>query len=926
MQLKKVEKILMLLIYANYNGIREISYLAEEGCNSRFLENYIRSLPDKYCDEFFDLKLLNVGGIERTCINEFQKWEQEYQKGKSLNTTLQLLSYSPNIYYPQLKKIISLDNENNNDSILKVWPTLIISEKVLIPNFIDNEYTTSLLIRKRNRSSYDFPSMFTFPKKSNPNPLNQQEFLYLHTLCCSETGKHCIPYAIHRIQFYNSDTDLPLGRFLKDYCFSQGICKVDNCLKPMILHDRSFCHYKGRINITTENASEFLEKLDSNTDIICWSSCPKCEITTPFVTMTSESLDYSFGKWLEHSFYYQGPVQDSRCNHSPVREHIRYFMHKKIVAAVSYEKTPFYDVHIPPLKVLYLEESSDKIYKYEVNLINLTLQQVFQSILDQIDELETQLKREDDIHHLKELRCSLEEEKEQIFKRFKSIQEIGKDDFSELNRFKRNLFVTTVTWNSTLLELHYKRLSTLVTRREVLTSAQAHKGILSNDDSIFVMYGVKPKAGAKLLSASSSIENQNIMPKLNEPKSNLYVTDIQNNKKEQEKLQGRSRYNTMTTSENTLSMPKLQDPATRIMRRSGNYEQSLLSSVITPIKNTRNIKSRSTSFLLPSEFENRNLKASDSAPGDILHLPVSDVTFCTNRHITNFNIVFGDNEITNNWDFDNSENEFEIETPILSKSPPRSSNSRSSKASVMGGLVDILPNIGTNNLVSLSPGALRDASGLFFSDGIDNSIIVVNEKEPSSLIAHAMMTEEYHQFINTKKEEILKQKKSSELDEKQIYLLSENSTNIEVSIISTQQESKMKCTVTVYHAVQFQALRNLCIPENTFIQSISHSENWDATGGKSGSSWEKTLDERYVIKRLPKVESEAFKTFAPKYFKYLAKAFACQVPTLLAKIFGVFTINYRNGQKVIKQDVIIMENLFYNRKISQVNKILKFFF
>ena len=83
---------------------------------------------------------------------------------------------------------------------------------------------------------------------------------------------------------------------LKDYCFSQGICKVDNCLKPMILHDRSFCHYKGRINITTENASEFLEKLDSNTDIICWSSCPKCEITTPFVTMTSESLDYSFGK------------------------------------------------------------------------------------------------------------------------------------------------------------------------------------------------------------------------------------------------------------------------------------------------------------------------------------------------------------------------------------------------------------------------------------------------------------------------------------------------------------------------------------------------------------------------------------------------------------------------------------------------------
>lgn len=45
-----------------------------------------------------------------------------------------------------------------------------------------------------------------------------------------------------------------------------------------------------------------------------------------------------------------------------------------------------------------------------------------------------------------------------------------------------------------------------------------------------------------------------------------------------------------------------------------------------------------------------------------------------------------------------------------------------------------------------------------------------------------------------------------------------------------------------------------------------------------------------------------------------------QKPTIFAKIVGVYKIGYRNSQTTtaLKQDVLVMENLFYNRKITQI--------
>ncbi len=51
-----------------------------------------------------------------------------------------------------------------------------------------------------------------------------------------------------------------------------------------------------------------------------------------------------------------------------------------------------------------------------------------------------------------------------------------------------------------------------------------------------------------------------------------------------------------------------------------------------------------------------------------------------------------------------------------------------------------------------------------------------------------------------------------------------------------------------------------------------------------------------------------------------------QKPTVLAKILGVYRIGYRNSQTntALKQDLLVIENLFYDRNVKQVRHVLCF--
>ncbi|KAG0315735.1 1-phosphatidylinositol-3-phosphate 5-kinase [Dissophora globulifera] len=124
----------------------------------------------------------------------------------------------------------------------------------------------------------------------------------------------------------------------------------------------------------------------------------------------------------------------------------------------------------------------------------------------------------------------------------------------------------------------------------------------------------------------------------------------------------------------------------------------------------------------------------------------------------------------------------------------------------------------------------------------------------------------------------------------------------------------------IFYMEQFHALRKAAGCEYSYIQSLARCMRWDATGGKSGSSFLKTRDDRFIMKQLSKVELEAFIKFAPHYFQYMQKAIYHKRPTVLAKIFGFYRVGYKHGAlgRSMNMDVLIMENLFYDRKNLQV--------
>ncbi|KAL5097353.1 hypothetical protein RYX36_001680, partial [Vicia faba] len=98
---------------------------------------------------------------------------------------------------------------------------------------------------------------------------------------------------------------------------------------------------------------------------------------------------------------------------------------------------------------------------------------------------------------------------------------------------------------------------------------------------------------------------------------------------------------------------------------------------------------------------------------------------------------------------------------------------------------------------------------------------------------------------------------------------------------------------------------------------ISRCMNWDAKVGKSKSFFAKTLDERFIIKEVKKTELEAFLGFSSLYFKHMRESFESGSQTCLAKVLGIyrFTRRHIKSGKEVKHDLMVMENLTYNRNI-----------
>ncbi|KAH9929689.1 uncharacterized protein B0H18DRAFT_1084048 [Fomitopsis serialis] len=234
-----------------------------------------------------------------------------------------------------------------------------------------------------------------------------------------------------------------------------------------------------------------------------------------------------------------------------------------------------------------------------------------------------------------------------------------------------------------------------------------------------------------------------------------------------------------------------------------------------------------------------------------------------------------------------------------------------------------------------------------------NSSMVVRTDEPTSIIALALNSPQYRDMLARSRAEKRQTKEPKLTDGGEAFMPDDRSVaeststwgvvNVDSSddwdptqdlrVPSSKQpwaisfeSGGLTISCTVLFPEQFDALRRTYDCERSMIESLARCVKWDASGGKSGSVFLKTLDDRFIAKGLSRPELQAMETFAPAYFDYMSSAVVADRPTLLAKIFGCFKITFRKTHshegpskaKVTQMNLMVMENLFYDRRFSKI--------
>ncbi|OIW26094.1 hypothetical protein CONLIGDRAFT_635838 [Coniochaeta ligniaria NRRL 30616] len=221
-----------------------------------------------------------------------------------------------------------------------------------------------------------------------------------------------------------------------------------------------------------------------------------------------------------------------------------------------------------------------------------------------------------------------------------------------------------------------------------------------------------------------------------------------------------------------------------------------------------------------------------------------------------------------------------------------------------------------------------------------NSDIIVREDEPSSLIAFALSSEDYKVKLadirrNWKKSvnkgsgeessdglEMARHGDTDSsgfvLDERELEKSLLRPTGTHLKYQFTEGSAKMMCKI--FFAEQFDAMRQKCGVADRIVESLSRCLKWDSKGGKTKSVFLKTVDDRLVMKSLSPIETSAFLRFAPDYFNIMAKTLFHDLPSVIAKMLGFFQVIIKNPltNTEIKLDLLVMENLFYDRSPTRI--------
>ncbi|KAG2584018.1 hypothetical protein PVAP13_6KG256900 [Panicum virgatum] len=722
-----------------------------------------------------------------------------------------------------------------------------------------------------------------------------------------------------------------------------------SCKEPSESHIRCYTHQHGSLTISVRRLRS--RKLPGERDgrIWMWHRCLKCEPkdgvppATRRIIMSDAAWGLSFGKFLELSFSNHATANRvASCGHSLQRDCLRFYGYGNMVAFFRYSPVDILSVNLPLsildfncrnpqewLKRVAIEifgkmeslhvEVSEFLHRTERNIVTED-EPVKEGVQRQIIEMKDLLKMERNEYEILLL---------PVIRESRSPMQAS-IDILELNRLRRGLLLDAYIWDRRLCHV------------DSLLKTHGHVTKISSDNLDILLYTRLKEWKADLFRGNIEIGKS-----LGSPRKSLLSREGHLNDNECSVA-----YANLQTCLADHPVDGAEDLDKVYSKFNGGKEWPVTepSNDMEPVERLPSLASifsdnidlawtgsSDLQYDLPQAFTKIDENGSFNLDSSNYRNAVAPV------RIHSFNSTLGlrQRERTGlaptslHLSSFKSAELFRDTTSILKDPMPNMRRACSQRSpGVLEKLNVVLAR--TPTYVSSASNMIDDGARLLLPQiGYEGDIVVaVYDDEPTSIVSYAMTSEEYARQVARRLNSNLSFSHLSNNTEFGSHGLEGSSPSQEEHLdskgthfkFSFDDESpispdKTKFSVICYFERHFAALRKKCCPKDIdYIRSLSRCKRWNAQGGKSNVYFAKTMDERFIIKQVTRTELESFVEFAPQYFKYLMESLASGSPTCLAKIVGLYQVSVKSlkAGKEVKMDIMVMENLFFERKISRV--------
>ncbi|KAJ7345305.1 hypothetical protein JRQ81_001255 [Phrynocephalus forsythii] len=689
------------------------------------------------------------------------------------------------------------------------------------------------------------------------SPANHQRLCVLFSSSSAQSSNApsaCVSPWMVVMEFYGKN-DLTLGVFLERYCFRPSYqCPSMFCETPMVHHVRRFVHGQGCVQIV-------LKELDSPVPgyqhtILTYSWCRICKQVTPVVPLSNDSWSMSFAKYLELRFY--GHQYTRRANAEPCGHSIHHDYHQYFSYNQMVASFSYSQIRLLEVCVPHPKIYIKRQLPQKVAIIQdlKDFSQKVSQVYIAVDERLTSLKTDT-------FSKSREEKMEDLFAQ-KEMEEVEFRNWIE--KIQARMLSSSL---DTPQQLHSVAESLIAKKQSLCEMLQAWNNRLQDlfqQEKGRKRPSVPPSPGRLRQGEESKISSIDASPRNVSPAlpngDERYASD---------------RFLTTLSSQSSTSSSLLQLP--------------------TPPEVVSDQLTGGTSFASEPDTANNS---EDVFDGHLLGSTDSQVKEKSTMKAILANLLPGNsyNPISSPFEPDKHYLMYEHErVPIaVCEKEPSSIIAFALSCKEYKNALDELSKVSVKNIAE---------------EGLQSSSLAENKAKTSS--SPVRLPETNVGQSNPTAEAEQNEADGSDAQKKQL-------GNPHVELQFSDANAKFYCRI--YYAGEFHKMREVILgsSEEDFIRSLSHSLPWQARGGKSGAAFYVTEDDRFILKQMPRLEVQSFLDFAPHYFTYITNAVQQKKPTALAKILGVYRIGYKNSQNNTekKLDLLVMENLFYGRKMAQV--------